>query len=144
MINHYEFLCKNGERHFWDVDVPTARKLFVDYNIYFRYYNPRIDTHIQEFDYFILDSLKDFNEQFNHIKTLCFPDFAKIFFSTDYKTNNTILKRKILEAKEILNKKNKTFSVSNISEIIKIKRDVIRPLIWELQNEKQSFMKFED
>lgn len=125
MINTFSFALKIKEAFYWDIDVKKARELFKDYNIYFNYYNPKIGTHFQDFDYFILDSEKSFDEQLEKIKTLCFPDFARYFFYTDYKINQTILKRKIIEAKQNLDRKNKTYSISNIHNETKIKKSIL-------------------
>ena len=143
MINTFEFASKNKEKFYHSIDLINARTLFEDYNIYFNYYNPKIGTHFQEFDIYKLDSAKDFKTQYEKIKTLCFPDPARIFFYTDYKTNDTILKRKILIAKDTLALKNKTFTVTNLHELTKIRKEVLRKIVWEMSNEKQGVLNFE-
>ena len=143
MINIFQFICKNRETFFWDIDVRKARELFKDYNIYFNYYNPKIGTHSQDFDYYILDSEKTFDEQLNIIKTLCFPDWARYFFYTDYKINKSILKRKIIEAKQNLDKKNKTYSISNIHNETKIKKSILVSHFQDLLEKNQPTFKFD-
>lgn len=143
MINKYEFASKNKEVFYHAISAQIASEYINEFNIYFNYYVPTLPTEIQNLDYYKLDNEKSFDEQYEHIKTLEFPEYVKIFFFTDYKTNKVILNRKIIEAKQVLNRKHMTPSVTNIHNLTKIKKEIIREHFEDLISKNQSVMKFD-
>jgi hypothetical protein len=143
MTNHYPFASRNKEKYYWSISPKQASELIHEYNIYFNYCAPELPTHTQEFDYYKLFNDKSFDEQYEHIKTLKFPFQNRIFFYTDHKTNETILKRKIIEARQLLEQKNKSLSMTNIHKVTKLKKEVIKKLLDDEKNINQGVLNFD-
>lgn len=143
MKNHFEFAFKNKSQWCWSISTLVASQIIKDYNVYFNFYAPELPWEIQELDFYKLDNARSFDEQFEEIQRINFPFENRIFFYSDHKQNETILRMKINEAKLNLLGKKQSASMTNIFNLTKLKKEDIQKVLEDDEKKIQPVFNFE-
>jgi hypothetical protein len=142
MKNNFEFAFKNKSKWCWSISTLVASQIIKDYNVYFNFYAPELPWEIQDLDFYKLDNARSFDEQIDKIKRINFPYENRIFFYTDHKQNETILRMKINEAKLNLLGKKQSLSLTNIVNLTKLKKEDIKKVFEDDDKKVQPVFQF--
>lgn len=98
MINTYT-KAFNTDKGLTTISAHQASELISKYNIYFRAVSAGdqeyIPTHALDYSIYQLDNLKNFDKQYQQIKSINFPNRSTISFYTDHKENEMIVKHRV-------------------------------------------------
>jgi len=119
----------------------VARDMISKYNIYFRIYAvPSNEYGYRNFDFnlidhniYQMDNLKCFDNQHSSIKSINFEFDSTVYFYTDYKENEALVKNRLELACEVLKSKSKSITLTNLKSETKLKKDVVSNFINSLE-----------
>ncbi|RLA83628.1 MAG: hypothetical protein DRG78_03840 [Epsilonproteobacteria bacterium] len=127
------------------ISVLTASKLINEFNVYFRTYNVNIAMNDVNRSVYKMDNLKDFDSQYETIKTIHFEDYFKgaveVYLFTDYKTSREVLLNKIKEShikirqnnlKTKISSKKQSVNLTNLHKDSKVDKEIVKEYLKSL------------
>lgn len=114
MINPFKYFRKDN-RGLVNISALQVDDMISKFNIYFSTYDLSVPKYEQTPCVYQLDNLKSFNKQFKDIKKLNAPFDNSVHFYTDFKQNKELIFKRISEANQIIEYRNKRVTVNSLA-----------------------------